>query len=113
MRSRAPTLPTTAGAVQAETGAKTWPAAAAPLLGELFAGGGGLQGGAAGIGDVIRVGLRRIPERHDAVADIFVDHAVVGRDRPAQRVEVARKPAGQELRLHGLAQQRETLDVGE
>ena len=62
---------------------------------------------------MVVIGLRRIPERHDAVADVFVDHAAIGRDRRAQRLEIARQAAGQQLGLHGLADAGKALYVAE
>jgi hypothetical protein len=34
-----------------------------------------VKGGATGVEDVVGIGLRRIPESHDAVADELVDGA--------------------------------------
>ena len=99
--------------MQAKARAKARTAELAPFLGKLPAGGGGLQGRAAGVDDMVGIGLRRVPEGHDAVADVLVDRAVVGQDRRSQRIEIARQPAGQQLRLHGLADPREAFDVGE
>ena len=99
--------------MQAKARAKARPAELAPFLGKLPAGGGGLQGRAAGIDDMVGIRLRRVPEGHDAVADVLVDGAVVDQDRRSQRIEIARQPAGQQLGLHGLADPREALDVGE
>ncbi len=99
--------------MQAKARAKARPAELAPLLGQLPAGVGGLQGRAAGVDDMVGIGLRRVPEGHDAVADVLVDGAVVGEDRRPQRIEVARQPAGQQLGLHGLGDPREAFDVGE
>ena len=99
--------------MQADAGAEGRPAALAPFVGQPAAGVRRLQGRAHGIGDMVGIGLGRVPEGHDAVADILVDHAAIARDRRPQRLEVARQPAGQELGLDAFADAREALDVGE
>src|SRR5215475_9021403 len=111
MRSRAPTLPTTAGPVCSPTRVRkpgrprlchlcdnSWPAstacrAARQALATWSASGSGAC--------------------HDAVADILVDHAAIGGDGCAKGIEVARQPAGQQLGLHAFAEPREAFDVGE
>src|SRR5262249_30087201 len=67
----------------------------------------------AGMLDMTLVGLGRVPERHDAVADILVDGAVVGCDWPGKPVEIARQPSGKDLRLDALTDAREAFDVAE
>src|SRR5215203_3229749 len=57
--------------MQAKACAKARPAELAPFLGKLATGGRGLQGRAAGVDDVVGIGLRRVPERHYAVADVL------------------------------------------
>src|SRR5437763_1617400 len=75
--------------MQAEARAEGRPAAAAPLLRQLPAGSSRLQGGATGVLDMMLVGLRRVPEGHDAVADELVDRAAMRADRTGQGIEVA------------------------
>ena len=58
---------------------------------------------------------RRVPERHDGVAHVFVDGALAGDDRIGQRRQEAVHQRGQALRivLVGLRDRGEAADVGE
>ncbi|OIQ70407.1 hypothetical protein GALL_479810 [mine drainage metagenome] len=69
----------------------------------------------AGIDLMLPVIERRIPERHDGVAHIFVDSALSRQDRVGQWRQEPVHQRGQSLRiaLVGLRDRGETPDVGE
>jgi hypothetical protein len=48
---------------------------------------------------MFRVGKRSIPERHDAIADVFVDRSSVIDDGPRERGQEAVEKGGQALRI--------------
>ena len=57
----------------------------------------------------------RVPERHDRVADVFVDRAAILLDDHGHRREVAAEQRGEALRvaLVALGERREATDVAE
>ena len=69
----------------------------------------------AGVELVILVVERRVPERHDGVAHIFVDGALAVEDRVGERRQEAVHQRGQALRvaLVGLRDRGEAAHVGE
>ena len=62
---------------------------------------------------MIGIVQRRVPERHDAIADIFVDRALVARDDLRHRRQKMVHEMGQGLRIHPFREGREAPDVAE
>ena len=74
-----------------------------------------VERGVAGVELVLRVVERRVPERHDGVAHVFVDGALAVEDRVGQRRQEAVHQRGQALRivLVGLGDRGEAAHVAE
>ena len=74
-----------------------------------------VERGLAGVDLVLVVVERRVPERHDGVAHIFVDGALAIEDRVGKRRQEAVHQRGQALRivLVGLRDRGEAAHVGE
>ncbi len=72
------------------------------------------QRGLAGEPRVIRLALGRVPDRHDRVADVFVDRpAAIAVNDPRHHLEITAQRVGQLVRRQLLGGRGEILDVGE
>ncbi|MDP2138429.1 MAG: hypothetical protein Q8J74_11325 [Candidatus Didemnitutus sp.] len=74
--------------------------------------GGHFARGGDGAGGEIRLGQRRAEERHDGVADVFVDHAVVFFNDGAHAVEVTVEQREQFGRRQFFTQRGDVAQVG-
>lgn len=61
---------------------------------------------------MIRIGKGRIPERHDGIADEFINRAIVAEDRVRQRREQVDAESRQVLCVHALGMLSKAPHVG-